>query len=159
MPNFGQLPQCGTLLANATITQSGTSANASLPPAAGYRFFLALQTVSGTSPTLDVWLETSFDAVAGAGINYWTFAKFAQVTSSGLGRQISLRPYLSAGDVSLETQSACPAVADGTTGSGTVLVNGPINPTAIKVRYVVGGTTPSFQFQIGYIAVPQDYSD
>lgn len=157
MPQFGVLINPVTLLSLATQTTNGTSANLTLAPAAGYRFFLRVATVSGTSPTLQVALATSYDATAGAGTNYETFLQFANVTTSGLGRQLTWRPYLSAGDTATEAQSALVGTADG--ASGAVAQNGPVNNSAIKVRWVAGGTSPSFAFEIGYIAVAQDLSD
>jgi hypothetical protein len=161
MAQFGMLINPQTLLAIATVTTTGTSGNLTLAPGAGYRFFLKVKTVSGTSPTLDVFLSTSYDATAAAGTDYETFLHFAQVTTSGLGRQMSFRPYLSAGDVALESQSAFFGTggADGATGSTAIAVNGPINNSAIKVRWVAGGTSPSFAFEIGVISVSQDLSD
>lgn len=160
MPNQGMLPQVQTLLALATVTTNGTSANIStLPAASSYRFFLKVKTVSGTSPTLDVFLATSYDATAGAGTDYVTFLHFAQVTTTGLGRQAAIRPYLGSGDTAQESQSAFFTLADGATGSTAIVVNGPINPSALKVRWVAGGTSPSFAFEIGVISLPQDLSD
>lgn len=159
MPNFGVLPQPGVLLALATVTTNGTSANLSLPPAAAYRFFVKVKTVSGTSPTLDVFLATSYDATAAAGTDYETFVHFAQMTTSGQGRQLTIRPYLSAGDTAAEAASSLVGTADGASGSTAIAANGPFNPSAIKVRWVNSGTTPSFAFEIGYIALAQDYAD
>ncbi len=161
MPQFGMLINPVTLLALATQTTNGTSANLTLAPASGYRFFLKVKTVSGTTPTLQVALATSYDATGGAGTDYETFIQFANATSTGLGRQMTWRPYLSAGDVATESQSAFFAGqtggADG--ASGAVAQNGPVNNSAIKVRWVLGGTSPSFAFEIGYVAVSQDLSD
>jgi hypothetical protein len=120
---------------------------------------LQVQTVSGTSPTLDVFIATAFDATGGAGTNYETILHFAQVTTSGLGRQMTMRPYVGAGDTAQEAQSALFATADGATGSTAIAINGPFNPSAIKIRSVVGGTSPSFAIAIGYLASPQDLSD
>ena len=159
MPNFGVLPQVGVLLSLATQTTSGTSANISLPPGQCYRFFVKVKTVSGTSPTLDVFLATSYDATAGAGTDYETFIHFAQMTTSGQGRQLVVRPYVGIGEAATEAASSLVGTADGASGSTAVANNGPFNPSAIKVRWVAGGTTPSFAFEIGYIAVAQDSSD
>lgn len=162
MPQFGMLVNPQTLLAIATVTTTGTSANLTiLPPASAYRFFVKLKTVSGTSPTLDLFLSTAYDATAAAGTDYVNFLHFAQMTTSGLGRQMTLRPYLSAGDVAIESQSAFFGTggADGATGATAIAVNGPINNSAIKARWVLGGTSPSFAFEIGVISVAQDLSD
>lgn len=159
MPNFGVLVQPVTLLALATQTATGTSANLTIVSAAAYRFFVKVKTVSGTSPTLDLFMATCYDATAAAGTDYVTFLHFAQMTTSGLGRQMTFRPYLSSGDTATEAQAAFFATADGATGATAVAVNGPINHSAIKLRWVIGGTSPSFAFEVGYIAVSQDFSD
>jgi hypothetical protein len=159
MPNFGVLPNPTVLLALATQTTNGTSSNLSLPPAASYRFFLKVKTVSGTSPTLDVFLATAYDATGAAGTDYNVILHFAQCTTSGLGRTMTLRPFVGYGDTASEGQSALLGTADGATGSTAVAQNGPINPTAIKVRWVLGGTSPSFAFELGAIALLQDASE
>lgn len=158
MPSFGIInPQ--TLLAISTQTQSGTSANITVAPASSYRFFVKLKTVSGTTPTLDVFLATAYDATAAAGTDYVTFLHFAQMTTSGLGRQMTFRPYLSAGEVAVEGQAAFFTTADAATGATAVALNGPFNNAAVKVRWVIGGTSPSFAFEVGLISVAQDLSD
>ena len=159
MPNQSILPLPQTLLALATQTTNGTSSNLTLSSASSYRFFLKVKTVSGTSPTLDVFIATAYDATAGAGTDYNTILHFAQVTTTGAGRTMVIRPYVGSGDTAQESQSALVGTADGATGATAVAVNGPINPSAIKIRWVVGGTSPSFAVELGVIGVPQDLAD
>jgi len=153
MPNFGMLPLGGTLLALATQTQSGTSAALSLPPASSYRIIVQVQTVSGTSPTLQLVLATSCDA----GTTYNEVLSTAtQMTTSGAGAQLLIRPYLGIGDAA--TTASCSLL--GTADLGTNVVNnGPIVPGFIKLRWIISGTLPNIAFQVQYIAIPQDLSD
>jgi hypothetical protein len=153
MPNFGMLPQGTTLLALATTTTSGTSAALTLPPASSYRLLVQVQTVSGTLPTLQVIVATSCDA----GTTYNEILSYANLTTSGQGRQMMIRPYLGIGDVATVGGSALLGTAD--LAAGDLVNNGPIVPGFIKIRWVHGGTTPSFAWQLQLIAVPQDLSD
>lgn len=154
MPNLSLLPLTSTLLGLATVTTSGTSGVLTLPLASGYRFVVQMQTVSGTTPTLQVLVATSFDA----GASYNEILSFAQVTTSGIGRQMQFRPYLGVGDqITQGFATALLGTAD--IASNEIVVNGPINPQFVKLRWVVSGTTPSIAWQFQYAAVPQDLSD
>src|SRR2546430_3230718 len=153
MPNFGMLPQGGTLLALATVTTSGTSAALTLPPASSYRLIVQVQTVSGTLPTLQLIVATSCDA----GTTYNEILSTANLTVSGAGRQLLVRPYLGIGDVA--TVAACPLLGTADFAAGDAVNNGPIVPGFIKLRWVITCTTASFAFQVQFIAIPQDLSD
>lgn len=156
MPSFGVLPQTATLVALATTTTTGTTAALTLPPAASYRIVVQVQTVSGTSPTLQVIICTSMDA----GTTYNEILSFANLTTTGQGRQMLIRPYLGLGDAATTAASAFLNTTTPTDlASGDLVNNGPINPQFIKIRWVHTGTSPSFAWQIQYIALPQDLSD
>src|SRR5258708_22892499 len=149
MPNFGMLPLGGTLLGLATVTTNGTSAALSLPPASSYRLIVQTQTVSGTLQTMVVIVATSSDA----GTTYNEILSFSTIntTTSGLGQQLLVRPYLGIGDVATSATSALLGTAD---IAGAVVNNGPIVPGFIKLRWIIGGPTPSLASQILYIAIP-----
>lgn len=152
MPNFGMPPLGSTLLALATQTTSGTSANLTLPPASSYRLIVQAQTVSGTTPTLVLIVATSLDG----GTTYNEILSTTTITTSGAGQQLLVRPYLGIGDAA--TAQACTLL--GTADLAAAVVNnGPIIPGFIKLRWVLSGTTPSFAFQVQVAAVPQDLSD
>jgi hypothetical protein len=158
MPNFGMLPQQQTLLAVATQTTTGASAALTLPPASSYRIMVEVNTVSGTSPTLVVGVATSFNS----GTSYDQILTTTTLTTSSQGAQLMIRPYLGIGDVA--TAQAMTLMASPFTGTPATLAaatvnNGPINPQNIKITWVLGGTSPSFAFQVGVLAVPQDLSD
>ena len=154
MPNLTILPLSSVLLATATTTTNGTSAALTLPTASSYRFVVQVNTVSGTSPTLQVIMATSFDN----GTTYNEILSFTNMTTTGSGRQMQFRPYLGVGDA--VTQSFSSTLL-GTTdiAAGDVVVNGPIDPRFIKLRWVHSGTSPSFAWQFQVCAVPQDLSD
>jgi hypothetical protein len=152
MPNFGMLPLGGTLLGLATVTTTGTSAALTLPPASSYRLIIQAQTVSGTLPTLVAIVCTSMDG----GTTYNEILSSSTITSSGLGQQLMVRPYLGIGDAATSASSTLLGTAD----MGAAIVNnGPIIPGFIKIRWVISGTTPSIAWQVQYAAVPQDLSD
>jgi hypothetical protein len=153
MPNFGMLPLGGTLLGLATVTTNGTSANLVLPPASSYRLIVQVQTITGTLPTMQVILATSCDA----GTTYnEILSTNTQITASGLGQQLLIRPYLGIGDSATVATCSLLGTADLNTN---VVNNGPIVPGFIKVRWIIGGTTPSIAWQLQFVAIPQDLSD
>lgn len=152
MPNFGMFPQTTTLLAAATYTTSTTSSALTLPPASSYRLIVQLNTVSGTSPTMVVGLATSFDG----GTTYSTVLTTSTMSTTGQGQQLLIRPYLGIGDAATNAATSLLGTAD---LAAAVVNNGPINPQFVKLRMVLGGTSPSFSATVGVIAVPQDMSD
>jgi hypothetical protein len=146
------LPFGGTLLGLATVTTSGTSAALTLPPASSYRLVIQSQTVSGTLPTLVAIVATSMDG----GTTYNEILSSSTITSSGLGQQLLIRPYLGIGDAATSASSTLLGTAD---MAAAIVNNGPMIPQFIKIRWVISGTTPSIAWQVQYAAVPQDLSD
>lgn len=153
MPNFGMPPQQVVLLAQQTITTNLTSAALNMPPSSSYRLIFEVQTVSGTSPTMVGILATSFDN----GVSYEEILSTSTMTTSGGGQQVLFRPYLGFGDTAT-TQSST-LVGTGADLAAAIVANGPINPQFLKIRFVVGGTSPSFNVAVKYGSVPQDLSD
>lgn len=156
MPSPKLFPLQGTLLAlstqTSTQTTGQTSANLTMPMLDSIRFVLEVQTVSGTNPTMDVWLDTSADG----GSNYYPFLKFAQATTTGQGQQITMRTYLGIGDAATSAVAPLLGSVDGTTGSGTILQNGPIDPRQIKIRTLIGATTSAtaqFAYAVKWIGL------
>lgn len=155
MPNFGMFPLQGTLLTGASQTTNTTSANLTIPLASSYRFALEVTSqTSGTSPTLNVMIATSFDG----GTTYDSILAFAQMTTIG-GRQMVLRPYQGSGDTASEAALNPVGTSDFANTTSGVVSNGPIDPQHIKVRYTVGGSTSVFTFAVKWLAIPQDLSD
>lgn len=153
MPNFGMLPQQQTLLALATVTTTGSSSAIALPPASSYRLMVEVQTVSGTSPTLVVGLATSFNG----GTTYDEILTTTTLSTTNTGDQLLIRPYLGIGDVA--TRAPMVLLGGSASLAAATVNNGPINPQNVKLFWTAGGTSPSFAFQVGLIAVPQDLSD
>ena len=152
MPNFGVLPLSSVLLGVATQTTNGSSANLVIPSASSYRLIVQVNTVSGTLPTLSVALSTSFDN----GVTYTQILSSTTSTTTGLGAQVPFRPYLGIGDAATTVAAALVGTAN---LPGGVATNGPIDPRFIKLSWIIAGTTPSFAFQVGLIAIAQDLSD
>lgn len=152
MPNFGMPPQTVVLLAQQTITTNLTSAALNIPPSSSYRLIFEVQTVSGTSPTLVGILATSFDN----GTNYEEVMSTSTMTTTGTGQQMLFRPYLGFGDTATTQAATLLGSAD---LAAALIANGPINPQFLKIRFVAGGTSPSFAVAVKYCSVPQDLSD
>lgn len=156
MPNFGVFPLSTNLLAATTVTTNTTGSATTVPLASSYRLTVQITTVSGTSPTLVVGLYSSSDG----GTTYHGLLNSAQMTTSGQGFSIVFRPYLGIGDAATEAASPLLGTADFTNTSSPVLTNGPFDPRFVKLRLVVGGTSPSFSATTVFLdAVPQDLSD
>lgn len=156
MPNYGMLPFGGVLVDQSTgVTTSGTSSALTVPIAQSYRFMIEMRTFTATNLTLDVFLASSVD-----GTVYNEIAHFAQITTSGQGRQMLIRPYLGVGDAA--TEGALPCLTqgvDGATGATAVALNGPFNPQFVKVRWVTGAAVTTCQFRVVYFAQPQGSAD
>lgn len=141
MPNIGLMTKAETLVALATVTTTGTSSALTLPQAQSHRVVVEVQTVSGTSPTLQVIMATSDDST-----QYHEIMSLTQITTSGLGRQAIFRTYLGVGDAATEGVAALLGTAD--IASSADVKHGPVNPRYIKFRWVLTGTSPSFAFAI-----------
>jgi len=153
MPNFELFPLQGTILAATTVTTNTTTAAFTLPYAQSFRLIANVNTVSGTSPTMQVILATSADG----GTTYVDILSMSQVTTTGLGRQITFRPYLGYGDTATEFSAGLLGTTD--PGSGVIAQNGPIDPAHMKARLVFGGTSPSFNVQLQWLACAPGMSD
>jgi hypothetical protein len=153
MPNFEMFPLQGTIQAATTLTTNTTSAVFSLPYAQSFRFVVETNTVSGTLPTMQVIICTSLDG----GTTYDEILSFTQITTTGLGRQMTFRPYLGYGDTATEFSAGLLGTTD--LASGVVAQNGPIDPAHMKLRFVFGGTTPSFNVAVKWLACTPGMSD
>lgn len=72
-------PRPDATLASTTQTASGTGAAFDTDDAQSLKAFLTVSAASGTSPTLDVRLETTIDA----GATWRTVGSLAQIASAG----------------------------------------------------------------------------
>jgi len=99
-----------TTLYNGTVTASGNGSDVDVSPFSVLEIELKVTSVSGTTPTLDIYIEGKFENTG----DYKTLAS-----------------------------------QTGITATGTWFFT--INPCAfryLRVRYVVGGTSPSFTFRV-----------
>lgn len=128
-----------TLAASAARIANGNSGQIALrisPRAAN--FFLLVPAASGTSPTLDVFITTSFDG----GVTNGNIVSFTRVTSGSTNHICpwSLLP---------NNNAQGSDILWGFGGSATSKIsNGPINPAYMSCYWNIGGTTPSFTFSI-----------
>lgn len=114
-----------------------------LPNAESYSLVLDVTTATGTSPTLDVVLQTSWD-------NGTTFIdlplRYTQVTAAAV-KWLVFRNGLGMNEVALEQ-----AAAD--TG-GTLAKNCNFDINNMKIKYTIGGTNPVFTFRVHLFALPR----
>jgi len=132
-----QQPVRATFLASAARVASGTGdiggAAVTLPACSRLYTVLNITAASGTTPTLDVWIQGSADGLTWADLPYDT----ALINSTA------------AGDVTASTgrrniNGTTSAVAVGTFIAGYLTTVFP----AYRVEWVIGGTTPSFTFDV-----------
>lgn len=113
----GQQNTNNVVVASAARTTSSNSATlGGYGPANDLACLLAVTAASGTSPTLDVFLEDTVD-----GVNFFTVATFTQATG------VTASVQRVAGDVTAFTDR-------------------------LRVRWTIGGTTPSFTFSVQIFA-------
>lgn len=114
-----------TVLASAARTATLNSADQVNYDARGVRIFLDISAVSGTSPTLDVKLQSK-DALSGVYVDD-PGSVFAQKTATGTD-ELTVYP--------------------GVTTSANRARSAPL-PRTWRVVCTIGGTTPSFTFSVG----------
>lgn len=107
-----------------------------------YQLVLNISAATGTSPTMDAVLQTSFD-----GTNYVDLPlRYTQKTAAGVAYLV-FKLGLGGNEVALEQ-----AAAD--TG-GTLAKNCIFNPFLMKVKYTIGGTNPAFTFTLTPCMLPK----
>lgn len=132
---------------HATVTAAAATSNTTafspiLGIADGYQLTLDVTAASGTTPTLDVVLQTSFDA----GTNWIDLPlRFAQKTTTAT-EDLVFKLGLGGNEVALGQ-----AVAD--TG-GSLAKNCLFDPVYLRAKYTIGGTNPSFTFGIHSATLP-----
>lgn len=135
-------PKTNRNLVSATVTATGVSARFSLGIADSYMLVLQIGTVTGTSPTLDVVLQTSYDK----GVNYNNLPiRWTQKTSSTTEEVIVFRNGLGNNEVALAQ------VVAGT--GGQLAKNCCFDPAYLQLSYTAGGTTPSFPVSLHAVSI------
>lgn len=130
MPHIPQPPWHSTLHASAARTADGQTTAVEAPlDLRSLTVYVNTSAASGTSPTMDLNVETSYDG----GTTYWTIGRFAQITTTGK-RRLTI-PLIN--DLGGE-------VAIGTTGGS--LAADAVLGRHLRLNYDIGGTSPSFTF-------------
>jgi hypothetical protein len=142
-----------TLLKSTTVSGTGTTADGNSLDVSGYTSAILVLNVtaqSGTSPTLDVYVQQELPIVSNStwgqvpdGTSAWDdFAHFTQVagaTGTWVARVVG-------------GSNVAAAQKDASLSAGSV-ANGPIGSNW-RVKYVLAGTTPSFTFSVSAILIP-----
>lgn len=141
------------LLAEGARTTSGTGPDIVLPSMyTGAIVHLNVPTVSGTSPTLAVYIQNKFTPAASTDASglpplgtpkYQDLVSFAQSTTSG---QVIVGMLVGGGNTTTGAQQ------DASLTAGAIN-NGPIGGVW-RIKFVVGGTSPSFSFSVSALLLP-----
>ena len=121
-------------LVDDTLTSSG-SATFTLKPCDSLSIMLSVGTASGSTPTLDVAVQTSPDG----GTTWLTTQRFVQVTASTKGETITFKPYLGVGDAATSIVSAA---------TGGTLKGNCVMAKDCRIYYTISGTSPSFATKV-----------
>jgi len=120
-----------SLFSGSTVAASASGTGTTLPLADSYAFILDVGTITGTSPTFDVCIQTSPDG----GTTWYDWWRFAQVTAAGQ-RRLIVQPIQGRGEAGSEA-------AITSNGTGALNANAPIQAAQARVHIQVGGTSPS----------------
>lgn len=147
MPNQMQQNTVKVLVSASTVTATANSAAFALPLADSYALFLNVTAASGTTPTLDVVLQTSPDG----GTTWLNLPlRSQQFTTTGQG-YIRFQPTLGLGE---SATAGTVAATGGALAQNTPFI-GAVNTTVLgasqqipTVRFLltISGTTPSFTY-------------
>jgi hypothetical protein len=136
-------PRFQTVVASAAYTSTTTTAKFELPGVSDSYSIIMTHTVTGTSPTADIVLQTSVDG----GTTYVNLPiRSTQVTATGTTHMV-FRMGLGQNEVALESPAA-------DTG-GTLAKNCIFDPKFMKLKFTIGGTSPSFTTVVYAAAVPR----
>lgn len=137
-----QLYKAKTLVASAARTVTGNSGFFDFPMEyVGGKFYIDVSAASGTSPTLDIAIETTYDDGTTA-IVCW---RSAQISSAA---DYEIQTHWRMG-VTSDTDMHTGRVALAATG-GVISLPTPI-ADKLRVEWTIGGTNPSFTFAVYFI--------
>lgn len=140
-------PKLFSVQSSVTKTATYTSSAFAMPLGDTYSLFLNVSAASGTSPTMDIVLQTSVDG----GTTYIDLPlRYAQKTTTGAAVLV-FKCGLGNNEVALEN-----AAAD--TG-GTLAKNCVFDWRYMKIKATIGGTNPSFTFAIYGLATPSNWNN
>lgn len=129
------------LVSSAARIATGNSGSIKIPLADCYAFVLDVTAVTGTTPTLDVAIQSSYNK----GTNFDTSYRFAQAVAA-VKRRLNVQAQMGRGEAGTEV-----AIADigGALNANTVLTRD------IRVLWTIGGTNPSFTFTVRVYCMPR----
>lgn len=132
-----------TIVASAARTVDGSSGNLSLPKGKTYGFTVNVTAVTGTTPTMDLYVQASIDG----GTTYRSCNKFAQITGvlaapSGRRLVFGASGYLVGADE--DTMAA---------GANAAISQFPLTRD-YRIFWDLGGTNPSFTFSVDLFVEP-----
>lgn len=145
MPSNDLKPYVKSALIADVTAAAATASSAAfvMPPGESFSIVLNVSAATGTSPTMDVVLQTSYDG----GTTFVDLPlRYTQVTAAVV-RWLVFRNGIGMNEVALEQ-----AAAD--TG-GTLAKNCNFDPYNMKIKYTIGGTNPAFTFKVHYFASPR----
>lgn len=135
------------LLTQSALAATANSTAFTLPLADSYAVFINVTAASGTTPTLDIVLQTSPDG----GTTWLNLPlRFAQLTATGQA-YIRFQPTLGLGESATSGTVAATggALAQNTPfigGVSTTVLGNSAQIATMRFGYTVSGTTPSFTF-------------
>lgn len=128
-----------TFLAAAARTTTANSGAVQIPEGARAIMFISDQnTVSGTSPTLDISLEISNDA----GTTWFGISRFTQVTAAG--ERFLIQPFLGENVFGTDGVTEANFEFAEAAATGGALVQPCVVPSLMRAVMTIGGTSPSF---------------
>jgi len=127
------------VVSSAARTSSSNSGALKLPKGKSYALSLNCSAASGTSPTLDVFVNASFDG----GTTFIRQEHFAQLTAASLRNLV----FGASGELPAASEAA---VATGATARA---VQFPLTRD-YQIEWVIGGTNPSFTFSVDLYVEP-----
>ena len=129
--NPSQAPNKKTLYTATALAATAAGTAVDVPISDSYTIYADVAAGTGTSPTLDLAIQHSFDG----GTTYYTFAKLTQITTAAKAYQISIRNGLAMGEAATEQATAL---------TGSAYVKNTNLGTKWRVYATVGGTNPAF---------------
>lgn len=138
-----QRPNITRIVNSLAITATGNSAVFTLPLADTYTFTVVTSSVSGTSPTLDIVYQTSYDGGTTFVNLPWRHTQLTAATTLVM----TVRLGLGVGEVASEQAAA-------STGGTLAKPAVPCDLTQMRLGYTVAGTSPSFTLLVLLAALP-----
>lgn len=133
-------PYQALLYSTGAITATTTSSTITLPLCSSYMFVLTA-TIGGTSPTVDVAIQDTYDD----GTTFFSVLRFAQMTATGT-RMLRVNGSMGVAEAGTEGASA---------DTGGALNNNVILTDKIKIKFTIGGTSPTCTGSVYLIATPR----